>query len=343
MYVHALRTLAYTPRSLGLWWFTRRIRRVQRKKGNRAADAFFINHIGIHPSELFNDSYYADVVNYNLGMLMAHSGRAEEASELLSKTGLLPGPGGNMLFSDHQKESLALYEKQQAAAKRGMASIIITSLPKSGSASLTQSLSELMGSPIMRLSTGRMPNYALIQSWANRFSSGGLLTHDHFSATPHNLSVLQKAGISRIVVQVRDPRASTLSHINMKKSQGEKGFKKSKLTSAFKTIFPAHVEWLRSWVEAAHDTPWLTIHWVAFQDFKQQPWETLGGIVEPYADSWPMREIADKIAKKEGALVTANFHQGNDNAWRKNASPRLQKKMWKAIPNDVITFMGLQP
>lgn len=324
--------------------FVRHMRQVQEKEGSRAATMFYIQQVGIYPLEIYNESYYADVVNYDLGMLMAHSGMPEEASDLLGKTGLLPAHGGNLLFSDHQRIGLDLYHQQQEAAKRGMASIIITSLPKSGSASLTQSLSEIMGSPVLRLSAGRTTHYWLVQAWVDRFRSGGLLTHDHFHAAPHNLKALKNAGVDRIVVQLRDPRASTLSQVNMNRAQRDSFFRRNPtLTNAYKEIFLPHVEWLNGWIEAAENNPWLSIHWVKFQDFSKDPWNVFAKIIEPLATSWPMQEIAARIDNKQGTLVTANFNSGDDNAWRKNAPPSLQKKMWKAIPKKVIDFLELEP
>jgi len=323
-------------------WYIWRMRYIQKTVGSRKAAGYFANKIGVYPLETLNESYYQDVVNYDQGTLLAHMGRQEEADALISSIGMLPGTGGNLLFGFHQYEAMELHLKQRAAAERGMVSLFITSLPKSGSASLTQSLGDFMDAPILRLSLGRVPHYTLVQSWADRVKQGGMVTHDHFTATPHNLAVMKKAGIERIVVQIRDPRASTLSMLQMKSNQFNDPKIMKELKIAYREVFLPHVEWISRWLEAEKTCPWLTIQWVKYRDFAEQPREVLASLLAPYDHVSQMREIKEKIERGEGEMVQANFHAGNDDRWRKIIPLRLQKRMWQAFPKDIIEKLDLK-
>lgn len=344
MYAYSLRRFS----TRATWWrrpqkLIEKLRRLESKKGSRAAANLFLQQVGVYPLEAYNNSYYADVVNFNIGQLLAHCGDGENASELLGKSGLLPANSGHMLFTDHQYTGLKLYAHQLEAAKRGMASIMISSLPKSGSASLTQCLSEIMDAPIMRLSIGHTTDYFLVQKWLEIFQHGGMLTHDHFPAVAHNLSVLKNTGIHRVIVQVRDPRASSFSYINMKLSQRDPLLPRpSRIKYYQESIFHAHVKWLQQWMEAEKAHPWLSIEWIKYRDFCSNPWLCFERIVSPVATSGPMQHIADKIKRKDAMLVTANFNAGNDYAWRQGTDKKLAQKMWDNMPKSLIDFLELE-
>jgi hypothetical protein len=90
-------------------------------------------------------------------LLFAHLGRPEQASDHLAPH-VLPGTIDDMMFSEQVEQSLRLYEHQSAAAARRMPSILIASLPRSGSVSLTLSLAAALDAPHMRISVGHFRN-----------------------------------------------------------------------------------------------------------------------------------------------------------------------------------------
>jgi hypothetical protein len=319
--------------------FIDRLYSIQAGESSRRAVWSFLTEVGVYPLEVFNEAYYAERLKYEVGLLLAHSGLDEEASRLLSFLGV--GAGGDVTFTDHVRQHEQLYEHQQVAVKRGIKAPLITSLPKSGSASLTQTLAKNLDAPVARLSVGWFPRFSLVEGWVGGWATGGMLNHDHFSASAHNLDVLRRLRISRVVVQVRDPRAATWSYLKMRRDQGEADGLGQTLEDLFSTIYRYNVQWLQDWLTAARTTSEITVHWVHFRDFRARPLHVIAEILEPLADTKTMRAVLNQCRQGEAPLVHANVNTGSDDAWRVHASVPLQQRMWELIPPDITTLLSL--
>jgi hypothetical protein len=173
------------------------------------------------------------------------------------------------------------------------------------------------------------------------WATGGMLNHDHFSASAHNLDVLRRLRISRVVVQVRDPRAATWSYLKMRRDQGEADGLGQTLEDLFSTIYRYNVQWLQDWLTAARTTSEITVHWVHFRDFRARPLHVIAEILEPLADTKTMRAVLNQCRQGEAPLVHANVNTGSDDAWRVHASVPLQQRMWELIPPDITTLLSL--
>ncbi len=321
-----------------------KLREIQATHGSRAADDFFIQTVGIHPMFAYNESYYHDVVNFDAAHLLAIGGQAEEASRLMSNTPIMANAGGFHIFPEHVRQSLEIYEKHLKATERGIPPLLITSIPKSGSASLTQTLSDLTDSPIVRLSLGVGLGYAIVESWLKRFISGGMITHEHFGASEHNLRLLKMFGVSRIVVQLRDPRACMWSrlqaNIKQKRQDDDAVFER-----VIQQSFKLYIEWITGWLNAERATPWLSIRWVYFNDYRQNSWQVVADILSDTADNpaiQPLLEQARQKAAQKAPVSAANFNQGDDMAWREHTSEALRQEMWDMLPISVITKLRLE-
>ena len=179
---------------------------IQRGTGNRAANQILFDKIGLNIWDALDEGYCAEALEYHLGLLYAHIGEPEEAAAHMARSGTFAGAGGYRIFSDHQSGALELRRQQEAALQRGIPSLVIASMPRSASASLTQTLATALDIPIMRVSCGRYPNSYLIPRWLlNEFSRGGAVLHDHFGALPYNLAALRESGVCDVFV--RCPRS----------------------------------------------------------------------------------------------------------------------------------------
>lgn len=185
---------------------------VQSQQSNRAANQLIIDTIGVLVRVEKDESYCEEALAYHLGLLYAHIGDWQLAAQYFERSGTHPGGGGNLLFSDHQYESQALRHQQEAAKKRGIPSVVIASMPRSGSASLVQTIAATLGIPTMRASCGQFPQFQLVPRWFHAASSGGAAFHDHFHASAENLELIRGGGITKLFVRVRDPRAAACSN-----------------------------------------------------------------------------------------------------------------------------------
>lgn len=110
---------------------------IRQSRGNRAGNQMIIDQIGLETRLERDDGYWREALNYHLGILYAHVGEPERAAYHFDQSDTHPSDGGNRVFSDHQRSSLELRRRQELAKERGIPSLVVASLPRSASASLT--------------------------------------------------------------------------------------------------------------------------------------------------------------------------------------------------------------
>src|SRR5262249_28318580 len=106
-----------------------------KESGYRAGKQALIDGGGLPAAEVRNEAYYAEALNYHLGLVYAHAAQPELAAHHLGNSNTLPADGGNLIFSDHVRQSIDLHRKQDVAKRRGLPSILLAAMPRSASAS----------------------------------------------------------------------------------------------------------------------------------------------------------------------------------------------------------------
>jgi hypothetical protein len=310
---------------------------IQTTRGNRAGNQAIIDTLGLNVRLERDESYYGEVLHYHLGLLYAHVGDPERAAHHFEQSKTYPSDGGNAVFADHQRDSVALRRQQQAAAARGIPSIVLASLPRSASASLTQTIARFFDMPSMRVSSGRFPDFHIVPRWLNAFTPGGAILHDHFGAVPFNLQALRDGNVREVFVRVRDPRPAACSHVRLSDgkhaTRGRSEFEERAISLYANTFIP----WLTRWIAVATDAQaGVEVRWLL------QAQAEIGAAA---------RAIAAHLAPRHPALerysempeITANFVSGDDQAWRKAISQEGQNRMWAVTPDSVRHLLGLSP
>ena len=95
---------------------------------------------------------------------------------------------------------------------RKVPSILINTMPKSGSIYLTRTIATSLGIEysLTSLVDGLFPTYHMNPAALERFICGAVVRQEHFDASPHNLAMCAHY-VDRLVLHVRDPRQATLS------------------------------------------------------------------------------------------------------------------------------------
>lgn len=293
---------------------------------NRLAVEFLVDSIGVIVSQTRNEAYLADALNYMCAQLFAHANMPEEAAKAIAASHLLPGSGGDALFHDAVAESLALARAQDEAISRGVPALVLASMPRSASATLTQTLAQITRAPLFRVSLGWFPNYGIVPAWLQRFLRGGGILHDHFGASDFNLEVLRDFGVQRVNLLVRDPRAAAASYVNWvfgaRATEGD-------LAS---TYAQRYIPWLRDWL-VADQRGQIAIGWIRSADVTSGP-DSRRAVLSSI--------LGDAAHIGDAKLVVANFSKGDPDAWRACASRDLQKKMWDLLPAEIIERLDLR-
>jgi hypothetical protein len=316
----------------------------QKRQGNRAGNQTIIDGVGLDVRLERDEAYCAEALDYHLGILYAHVGKPGMAAYHFEMSKTHPASGGNQIFSDFQQDSLELRGHQERAIERGLPSIVLASMPRSASASLTQTLATALDIPIMRASSGQYPNFYLIPRWFDSFFRGGAVLHDHFGAIPLNLEILRKAGVRNIFVRVRDPRAASASaaHLSDRKARINNlaangdviAFEAQLIWHCEQTFIP----WLMAWIEAAADsTLGLSIHFLTKPSAATE--ETAREVLSVLSQE---HQVLAQYVAIDFPKVAANFVTGDEEGWRKGTSPATQERLWNAIPQNIKDFLQLR-
>ncbi len=296
-----------------------------------------LNVIGYSLSPIYDDSFYIQMLDYTLGMLYAALGDVPTSISRIDKANVLPANSSNLIFTDHTQSSLKLWELREAARDRGIPAIYLVSMPRSASASITLTISDVLDAPLMRLSLGDYPNCFLVPSWVAIFNRGGALLHDHFGATEHNINVLRNNEVHEIFVIYRDPRAAALSLAEMQNDI----FTREEFEDLLVQILASdYVSWLTGWSEVeARESAWLRVHWLESSLVRFEPLNALKLII----DSLQISKSSFRQAKlRDVALMQANVRFGEDERWRRIVSDATQKIMWEHVAPLAQKF-GLRP
>lgn len=300
---------------------------VSQKEGTHAANRFILEQIGVAIGPLLNEDYARQMLSYNLALIHAASGNHRKAANYIWDSGVMPGTGGDQIFSDHLAESFRIHHHQKSAFERGIPAIMLSAMPRSGSAFFSQTMAVLLDAPIVRISLGHFPDFGLVPCWLNKFSPGGGVLHDHFCASEYNLDVLRTAGVQDVFVLVRDPRPAALSYAEHLLGGGlASGELQDIVKAAYLTRF---APWLKAWVAAeANEQDWLKIHWILSSQVRSDVKEALKLIFDPLRPLYPALPEADGVVVPE---VEANKHFGDDDRWRHLLPAMLHDVMWDQL------------
>lgn len=306
-------------------------------KGNRVAAELLLNGIGFSLNPALVDSYYREALDFQLGQLYAYLEEPERAADYFQRSGSWPFTGGNRLYSDALAEGQDIRRRQQAAAARGMPPILIASMPRSASASITQSIAATLDIPVLRLSVGDFPNYFLVPSWLQMFLPGGAVTHDHFGASPYNLKVLKDAGWREVFVVARDPRAAAASVTHMQAAHYGRSLADIREQAIVEQALNSYIPWLNEWA-AVEDKHGIRVHWLKSRDAIDDMSAAIRQVWDVLRQNYPALAASSEPAARE---VRANFVTGKDDLWRTLISPPAQRRLWDAISRKARRILDL--
>jgi hypothetical protein len=104
-------------------------------------------------------------------------------------------------------------ERQHAAIRRGLPPVLISTLPKSGSLFILNTLREGLDAPHCALSyIGLFED--LIPRRVDDFRRGGAVAVEHIFPTPRDINLLRQAELRRLVFHTRDVRQVALSFVH---------------------------------------------------------------------------------------------------------------------------------
>ena len=241
--------------------------------------------------------------------------------------------------------------RQQGIAK-GLPTILINALPKSASESIWNRLAEGLGLPQAHLSLGLFPECCLVPARVVSVTDGGLASKEHLPATPHNLDLLERHGLTKQVFHVRDPRQATLSWAHFvhddvsmrlmgpiwRKTVPPAGVLGADLTTqidwCIDNYLPIAVDFIQGWMEvAASSRRDIAVRFLTFELFRTDAERYLSEILAFY-------DIDPGLFEDPPAADTIHLRKGLVDEWRQVLSPEQQARAWRLIPSDMAETFG---
>jgi hypothetical protein len=316
-------------------------KRIQNDNSNIAALRFLFDQIGTELLLDRDESYFAEALEFHLGLLEAYCGRPEAMAEHIQRSHSMPGPDDDRLYSDHAVISAITRQHQLHAIANGIPSILMACMPRSASATLTHSLANMLDAPVFHIAIGRFPNYFIAPSWLDMFLEGGAVTQDHFMPNDFNAGVLKSRAPRDIFVTVRDPRAAARSWVHWLGRWGNTSSAsiEEQIESECKENF---VPWLQCWIDRSRDRGWPhRIHLIKFSDITGNLKETVHHIARIAQSDVPA--TGSNLDRAQFEEVKIHFKEGDDAAWRSEVSEATAKRLWEACSPEIRALLRLNP
>lgn len=313
----------------------------------REAAVRFSRAVPITPSVDLPNEHWPPIVHYNLGMLYALAADNQRARRHVELSRLpLGGHHNNFLYAERIMIAYGNLEVQERAIAKGTPSVIITALPKSASTFVSQTLARLLSASVVTLSfesAARPVSAIVIERWARQVARGGAVTHEHYSARFENLECLVRAGIQKMFVQVRDPRAALWSAFRQSEQQSDV-FGDTELMRLSERRYELMVDWLKSWLDASVDPRGPKIVFVQYEDVRTDFGKTILRILGEVGSTITEQDVRTHLdAASAAGRKPENFRSGDPDEWRRFMPAELKAWLWQKTVPEVREFLRMLP
>ena len=229
---------------------------------------------------------------------------------------------------------------QQQAIERGLPSVLLVTLPKSGSIFLWSTISASLRLPMFRIAvTESLVDEQLIPGTLPIFARGGLSAQHHLAPSEQNVLFLKKNRITRFVLHLRDPRQAAVSWWYYSLKIGSARPRKRSQDEIEEVIWhnflkPAS-DWVQRWLDIADNDPDFDIFISTQEEMAGREAVHIRSILEFLRI--PPGECEVEIAKRDSA---AHFRKGAKDEWLSFFSDEFKKRSKDLIPDHIAERFG---
>jgi Sulfotransferase domain len=233
-------------------------------------------------------------------------------------------------------------------------SILINTMPKSGSIYLSRMVASSLGIEfsLKPLAHGFFATYFMIPDALERFSGGDVLRQEHFDASPINLTLCGR-NIDRLVLHVRDPRQAMLSwthHVNRLLKLHPNGINftihqppDDFLDWPFDDQLDWHIDrhlvslvaWLRQWLMVDQTKSSLKILWTTYDELVNDERVLFDRILEFH--QIPPDRFDFRPPEK---TMQVHFRAGQPDEWQSALTAEQKKRCANTIGRDLFDHFG---
>lgn len=232
--------------------------------------------------------------------------------------------------------------------------MLLVAMQKSASEYLRELLVKAYALPERRVSVATVPKDRLI---APALTPGRWFARTHADASPENIALLKESGLTRLALQVRDPRQVAVSWTHMIARLSEDRFQHSRslyqpwiplsyrdwpfsdqLDWTMAHYFPEQARWLEDWLAATTALAGaIRIHLFRFERLVTQPTDLLLDLARFY--QMPETPIVEAMAAVP-AIRLENFRLGQVEEWRSVLSADQQRYAETRMGDRLIAFLN---
>jgi Sulfotransferase domain len=238
----------------------------------------------------------------------------------------------------HSAGSRQLLRQQNKACRRGMPAMLLVSMQKSASEYLRENLMRALDIPELHIGIGTVPRDKVIPSAVQQLARGGAIARSHMDGA--NFGALAANGITRMLLQIRDPRQVTVSWTHMMRRLSDVAFQyaakmyhpevpadfrvwtlQQEIDWAIDNYLPGQLSWLESWAAVLDTEPSIPICVLKFEDFRAEE----DTFFRRIANFYGLAQIDRPALSDQSAAAMRNFRLGDIDEWRTVLAPERLK------------------
>ncbi len=280
---------------------------------------------------------------------------------LLSATGHHAEALDFLLAGQNRHPDMPLYRdanfrlRQRQAIARRCPPILLNTQFKSGSMFMARRLTAALNLPVCYITRTPLDN-GIVPEWAALFARGGCLAQEHLAPDTDTLAHLKRAGITRMLVNIRDPRQSMISAIHhyaklCGKESADAVLTRARLPRGYEswdmerradhyiaTELGPQIAWIAFWLDAARAAdPALSLLLNRFEDFAADNAAFFRKVTDffrlaPELVDWPLLE-------KPPVAGELHFRAGQTGEWRDILNPPQARAAARLIPPTVAAYL----
>jgi len=237
--------------------------------------------------------------------------------------------------------------RRHAAYSAGHPPILINTIPKSASESIWNRLADRLEMAQCHASIGLFPHCMPVPLRVAELGAGGIISKEHLAPREHTVQVLRQAGLSRVVVHLRDPRQVAVSWAHFVRDSISvmplgplwrdtcppaavlNGSLNDLMDWCVDSYIPLVVDFIQRWRTIANDPDnGLDVLFTTFEHFADDPGGYLDRVVT-------FHDIPVDAAAREGG-EDAHLREGRTDEWREVLSVNQARRAREAIGTDVL-------
>jgi hypothetical protein len=231
----------------------------------------------------------------------------------------------------------------------GKPSIFIVCQPKAGTKYLGATLAQTLGYDYGRcVVTHTFPKSLIWSGMAHDFLRGGMISSSHLQADAFNIRFMKEVGLTKGVIQFRDPRAALYSEYHYfidhemyrryNPITGDAFLKLSKdqqLTYHVERFYKPLIEWISAWVDVMEADRELDFLVTTHEEMASDEQKLFGKILAFYGIQVDLKPAAKNY--------DTHFRSGSNSEWRSELSPTLVLTLNSLIPKRLWDRFGWIP